>query len=364
MGHHHRDLAGWGEVEPPPPLPPEMVVTGNAQTIADGDNTPSAGDHTDFGLSATLSTISRTFNIAVSVSNLTGVSVALSGGGAGGFTITAQPSGTINAGANSNFTIRYDALTQVAYSATVTIASNELPDFAFSIRASSSYYERVSASADLTRHNKLNDGSGTALLDSGPSGFTATGIGITWNAGASPLLEASVSLDGALDAINIYDATFASNFSFNEGFLLVWLKVASAGVWTDGASRTILSIRRDGNNRILISKTATNNTVNFLRVANGTSQSFNAAGFTETGWLAIALSYSVLGNALMGFKNGSQVGTTQTGLVNAAGTGLSSTQTVLGANNITPAAVHNGDLSQFIVFSSAQDANKTGLMVI
>jgi hypothetical protein len=344
-----------------PVVDPEITVTGNGQSIADGDNTPSSGDHTNFGLSASLSVISRTFNIAVAVSNLTGVSVALSGSGAGGFTITAQPSGSINAGANSNFTIRYDALTPIAYSATVTISSNELDDFTFAIQGSSLYSARVLANANLQRYNQLNEGSGLVLLDSGPSGYAGSAVGITWDAGQSPPMSGSVpNLDGANDYLNLYSVQYAADFDFDEGFVILWLKVNAGSVWTDGASRTLLSIRRDSSNRIIITKSSANNRVDFTRVANGTTHTITVTDFNQTGWISIALRWTVSGNALMAYRSGVQIGATQTGLVAAVGSGLDSTRTLIGASITTPTTVWNGYFRDFIELSSPD----LGLMAV
>jgi hypothetical protein len=369
MGHHHRDLAGWGEVEPPPPLPPEMVVTGNAQTIADGDNTPSAGDHTDFGLSASLSTISRTFNIAVSVSALTGVSVALSGGGAGGFTITAQPSGTITAGANSNFTIRYDALTPIAYIATVTISSNELDDFTFAITASSLYSARVLAISPM-RYNKLNEGSGTSIVDVSSNAFTGSVAGITWDATASPLSEPAPNFDGTNDYGNLYSAAFGAALNMDEFTVMLWVKMSALADWTDGLGHTWIRLQRDASNEIRIMKNSSN-TIRFIATFGGTAKTIDFAGNSNVDWFSVALSRSMAGGGLLSagdtraYKSGAQAGSTQTGSVAATGSGLNSANTALGSLlGASASSAQKGWEAHLIIWNSPMSSDKLALMTI
>ncbi|MEW6302149.1 MAG: choice-of-anchor D domain-containing protein [Verrucomicrobiota bacterium] len=89
---------------------PEINVTGNGVSIADGDTTPSTADHTDFGsVSTSNGTVTRTFTIRNTGSDGLTLSgspkVALSGTGSSHFSVTTQPSSPLSnlSIANSGF---------------------------------------------------------------------------------------------------------------------------------------------------------------------------------------------------------------------------------------------------------------------
>lgn len=114
------------------PTAPEITVTGNGNAITDGDGTPSATDHTDFGTTPEGTTKSRTFTIANDGdANLTISSVALSGTDAAEFTITTDPTGTIAPAGTGTLVVRADAANQGTFTATVTINSNDANEAAF-----------------------------------------------------------------------------------------------------------------------------------------------------------------------------------------------------------------------------------------
>jgi uncharacterized delta-60 repeat protein len=119
---------------------PEIALSGNGVSIANGDTTPNMADHTDFGsINTTGGSVQRTFTIinnGGAVLNLTGTPhVALSGSSA--FSVAIQPvSSTVaEAGGTSDFTINFDPATHGAHAATVSIASNDSDEnpFTFAI---------------------------------------------------------------------------------------------------------------------------------------------------------------------------------------------------------------------------------------
>jgi hypothetical protein len=108
----------------------EMDVLGNSLSIVDGDATPSAADHTDFG-SADISTgsVDRVFTVAnlgnVNL-NLTGTPrVQLSGANASDFSVTIQPASPVAASGNTTFTVHFDPSAVGVRSATVSIANDD-----------------------------------------------------------------------------------------------------------------------------------------------------------------------------------------------------------------------------------------------
>ncbi len=108
----------------------EIEVQGNSVSIADGDNTPSAVDDTDFG-NADLSSgaAPRTFTIANTGSTalyLTGTpKVQISGAQAADFTVTAQPASPVNGGSATTFTVVFDPSAVGLHTATVSISNDD-----------------------------------------------------------------------------------------------------------------------------------------------------------------------------------------------------------------------------------------------
>ncbi|MBX7185738.1 MAG: Ig-like domain repeat protein [Vicinamibacteria bacterium] len=110
--------------------PPEMNVTGNGNSIADGDASPDPSDHTDFG-SATfgVTTVTRTFTIANTGAGplrLTGIpAVAISGPQASDFSVTAPPATPIAALGSTTFQVTFTPGGLGARTATLSINNND-----------------------------------------------------------------------------------------------------------------------------------------------------------------------------------------------------------------------------------------------
>jgi hypothetical protein len=119
----------------------EMDVQGNGVSIADGDNTPSAADHTDFGnASVAGGSVVRTFTILNTGGanlNLTAVPKTVIGGAnAADFTVTAQPGTPVAAGGNTTFRVTFAPSAAGLRSATISIANNDTDEnpYNFSIQ--------------------------------------------------------------------------------------------------------------------------------------------------------------------------------------------------------------------------------------
>ncbi|MFM8414286.1 MAG: choice-of-anchor D domain-containing protein, partial [Planctomycetota bacterium] len=96
-----------------PVMTGEIDVRGNGVSIADGDTTPSAADHTDFGSAAFVSgTVNRTFTIANTGNGGLSLSgsprVQVTGSHASDFSVTLQPAASVAAGSTTTFTVAFD----------------------------------------------------------------------------------------------------------------------------------------------------------------------------------------------------------------------------------------------------------------
>jgi len=155
---------------------PEIDVRGNGVSIADGDTTPSAADHTDFGSVPFVSgSVSRTFTIAntgtAGLSLSGSPRVQLTGSNAGDFTVTVPPSPSVAAGSTTTFTVVFDPSAAGLRTARIVIANNDADEnpYDFSIQGTG-----TQSPAEI-RGSKWHDLNGNGVWDSGEpalSGWT------------------------------------------------------------------------------------------------------------------------------------------------------------------------------------------------
>ena len=129
--------AAWeafGDYEPdvdPPPTAPNIGVTGNGNAITNGDDTPSATDHTSFGATDEGgATISRTFTVANSGDKELAIGTVTV---PTGYTITTALTSPIAIGASAPLVVRLDTATPGTKYGPVSIVSDDpdAPKFEF-----------------------------------------------------------------------------------------------------------------------------------------------------------------------------------------------------------------------------------------
>ncbi len=111
---------------------PEITVTGNGVSIADGDTTPSATDGTDFGSAAQGGTaISRTFMVR---NDGTATLVLGPATVPAGFTLTEPLSSTLASGAWDTFTVRLETTTGGTKAGDISFSTNDSDENPFRFR--------------------------------------------------------------------------------------------------------------------------------------------------------------------------------------------------------------------------------------
>lgn len=157
--------------------------------------------------------------------------------------------------------------------------------------------------------------------------------------------------DGVNDYVNIYSAGLAGAFNGAEGTLLVWGKVANAGVWTDGVNRAICRLSADASNSVLIQRHGiAANRIQFVRQAGGSFDALpNANGLTTLDWIVTALTWSQAVNQSISYLNGAALGVPVAANQWAGATNAMA----LGANNVTPNNVFSGTLAHAALWSCA-----------
>lgn len=121
---------------------PEIAISGNGVEIADGDTTPDAADHSDFGnAGVTGATVVRTFTVANTgnaVLNLTGTpKVVIGGTHAADFTVNIQPASTVAATTGTTtFQVTFHPSATGIRSASVSVANDDFDEssYTFSIQ--------------------------------------------------------------------------------------------------------------------------------------------------------------------------------------------------------------------------------------
>ena len=138
---------------------------------------------------------------------------------------------------------------------------------------------------------------GTAALD---GAYT----GVTLNATTGPDGSPAGSWDGVNDLVDVYSPELSSLFDGAEGSVSVWAKVASAGVWTDATIRNVITFYNDGNNFIYVSKTNTDNTLQFFRKAGGGNNVYSVGSQTTTDWVQLGITWSEAANETKAYIGG------------------------------------------------------------
>jgi hypothetical protein len=214
------------------------------------------------------------------------------------------------------------------------------------------YWQRVKEmrAASLVAYWRLNESTGTTAGDSSGNGYSGTAYGVTWSQAGIGDGDTAALFDGVNDYVNVYSAGLRDAFSSGEGTLMIWVRVADAGVWTDGAYRTFVNLEADGNNFIRICKHSLDHWLQWLYRAGGVDKQVNKGNFSATGWLCLGLTWDTAADQARAYLNGAQEDQPMTGLGTWAG---SLATAVIGAVSSTPGEVFNGRIAHVALWSEA-----------
>ncbi|WP_300564446.1 choice-of-anchor D domain-containing protein [Flavobacterium sp.] len=112
---------------------PEINVKGNGTSIVDGDPSPSATDHSDFGNQSVCSgSVVRTFTVEnTGLGNLAISSVSISGTNAADFAVTSAPAGSVSPAGTTTFQVTFNPSASGTRSATITINNDDSNEAAY-----------------------------------------------------------------------------------------------------------------------------------------------------------------------------------------------------------------------------------------
>lgn len=168
--------------------------------------------------------------------------------------------------------------------------------------------------ADLISYLPLGDPSGTTAKDYSQTAADGAYAGIfTLNQPGIGDGSPSVNFGGGWVSLAANLATLDTPFDGAEGSLFCWAKVSTVGVWTDTAFHVVSALGADVNNRILIYKPNTNNTLTWLYNAGGISLT-NVMTTSTLDWFSMGITWSKSKDRVRRYFNGVQQGADITGL--------------------------------------------------
>ena len=158
------------------------------------------------------------------------------------------------------------------------------------------------------------------------------------------------SFNGTSSYVDIYSAGLNTLFDPTAFTAVVFAKMSSSGVWTDGGQRAILSLSADGSNVVKIFKDAGNNELSWRARSGGVTKSYTHAVST-TDWFCAGMTISgpLAVNEVAYYYNGAQVatdGTLGTWSGNLAG-GLCT----IGAWDTRQILLHSGLIAHIVILA-------------
>lgn len=186
-----------------------------------------------------------------------------------------------------------------------------------------------------------NEPSGSVSNDIGGRGHNGAYTGVTLGQPGIGDGNTAAGYDGATSFNNIYSVGLNSDFNPAEGSAMIWAKVASAGVWTDGIQRRLFQLQADGNNLVRIVKSASANIISVIYSAGGSNKFVDTSSFSLTTWINFLVTWSVTNNRMKWYINGIQNGSNQTSIGTWVGA-LAPTLTMIGAGSTAPGNVWPG----------------------
>ena len=211
------------------------------------------------------------------------------------------------------------------------------------------------------RFRPLPSGVPEELLDATAS-MSGTYIGAApqrWKHGPSGLH--TFWFDGSANLINLYTSQLNTVLDMTEISVSLWAKVDSLADWTDSTQRYILQLKTDSNNLLEISKSTSNDVIDFDYTANSTADTEAVDTLTAmespTKWMHLGFTISDTNDEFYSYFNGKQ-GSKQTGIGTWSGN-LSSTDCVVGCDSTTPGAtMWLGGISDLIIWDRILSADE------
>lgn len=208
------------------------------------------------------------------------------------------------------------------------------------------YVARVLELAPIAYY-PLDEASGTTAIDVSGNGFDGTYSGATPGGAGIGDGGKSATFDGVNDTISI--AAMRNAFDGNHGTILLWAKTAA---WADGTVR-FLAYFSAGVSLIQIVKGGSAGNLTYLRSASGTDMQVSINSGSPADYFSAALTWDIDADEVKAYKNGAQVGTTQSGGIDDFSDPPLAARTIIGANTALNTFYWSGQVAHVAIFDRA-----------
>ncbi len=215
------------------------------------------------------------------------------------------------------------------------------------------YSERIKKlfGSALIAYWPLNEPSGATCEDIAGNNHDGTYTSVTL---AQPGIgdgKTSAQFNGTTSRSNVYSTGLRDVFNGAEGSLILWAKVANAGVWTDSADRAFAQFcKSDFTLPFRIYKPTSNSAVTFSVLG----KSYTTVSMSTIGWACYAVTWSNSNDRMRSYLNGLLKNTT-TGLTAWGANVLGSA--IIGAGT-TSAWLHNGYVAHVMLLNREATAEE------
>ena len=202
---------------------------------------------------------------------------------------------------------------------------------------------------------KMDETSGTTVLDSSPQGNhgTSSGLGLANLAMPGQIGGYAPYFDGSGGYANVFSAALDADFNGEEGALMGWFQATTAE-WADSTVRRLVYFEEDGDNRVIMQRSTANKIDCFYEAAN-TTETRIPDQINTAGWYHIAITWSLSNDRMRVYRAGTQFSTEATTLGTYAG-GL--TKAIIGATSTTPTEPFKGHIGHVILLNREATAEE------
>jgi hypothetical protein len=178
------------------------------------------------------------------------------------------------------------------------------------------------------------------------------------DAGIGDGKTAALFVPASTSVIDWYTVSLRDAFNGDAGSLFLWMKPLSPDVWAGVTNRNLFNIAANTTTTFVrIRKTTTVNQLWLQRVAGGVTSTASvliaAPAYNVSGWLRLALTWDVAGNAFRGFINGAQVDTDKAANGAWGATKPAAINTVIGNHSTSGTNVWDGYIAHVVLLNRA-----------
>jgi hypothetical protein len=208
------------------------------------------------------------------------------------------------------------------------------------------------------------EASGSVAYDLSPQGNNGAYTGVTLKQPGIGDGRSCPYFDGENGYNRISSAGYTADVNFLEGTISIWCRVYEAGTWDDSTVRVLFHSGADvHSNFIRIHKAAGADKLAFFYEAGGTQELIEKTSVSPTDWFHLALTWSKANDEVKAYYDGSQEGSTQTGLGTWVGA-PSGDKNVIGAQKTAPTNVWHGYLDHPVIWSTPLPAVKIARLAV